>query len=304
MFPLPSISKSKTEDDPIKSINKEDYELILKMIGSKSKDPFYKINLPNARRITINSIRFLRKTLYLKSQNSSRKIVVIFDAHLLSEGAGESANALLKILEEPPNNTSLILVTDKKSKLPLTIISRCQQVDFSSLPFDVVRKLIENDNIDNNRAIQLAMLSNGNMHLAKELASKDIDSPIKEAYALLQSLTLLDQNTWRNSINDFSMLAFRKPDEFIFKINLIQMWMNIALKFKYSRKDLPLLDSEFDSFEEFTNKFPNANFFEINILLEEAIVALSRNLYMPLFILDMMISIQTLLKGKKPKITI
>ena len=304
VFPLPSISKSKTEDDPIKSINKEDYELILEMIGSKSKDPFYKINLPNARRITINSIRFLRKTLYLKSQNSSRKIVVIFDAHLLSEGAGESANALLKILEEPPNNTSLILVTDKKSKLPLTIISRCQQVDFSSLPFDVVRKLIENDKIENNRAIQLAMLSNGNMHLAKELASKDIDSPIEEAYALLQSLTLLDQNTWRNSINDFSMLAFRKPDEFIFKINLIQMWMNLALKFKYSRKDLPLLDSEFDSFEEFTNIFPNANFFEINILLEEAIVALSRNLYMPLFIIDMMISIQTLLKGKKPKITI
>ena len=82
------------------------------------------------------------------------------------------------------------------------------------------------------------------------------------------------------------------------------MWMNLALKFKYSRKDLPLLDSEFDSFEEFTNLFPNANFFEINILLEEAIVALSRNLYMPLFIIDMMISIQTLLKGKKPKITI
>ena len=80
--------------------------------------------------------------------------------------------------------------------------------------------------------------------------------------------------------------------------------MNLSLKFKYSRKDLPLLDSEFDSFEEFTNIFPNANFFEINILLEEAIVALSRNLYMPLFILDMMISIQTLLKGKKPKITI
>ena len=57
------------------------------------------------------------------------------------------------------------------------------------------------------------------------------------------------------------MLAFRKPDEFIFKINLIQMWMNLALKFKYSRKDLPLLDNEFDSFEEFINMFPNANFF-------------------------------------------
>jgi len=304
VFPLPSISRSKTEDDPIKSINKEDYELSLDMIGFKSKDPFYKISLPSARRITINSIRFLRKILYLKSQNSSRKIVIIFDAHLLSEGAGESANALLKILEEPPNNTSLILVTDKKSKLPLTIISRCQQVEFSSLSFDIVRKLIENDKNDNNRATQLAMLSNGNMHLAKELSSKDIDSPIDEAYALMQSLTLLDQNTWRNSINNFSMLAFRNPDEFLFKINLIQMWMNLASRFKYDRKNLDFLNDKFDSFEQFTNKYPNANFFEINSLLEEAMTALTRNLYIPLFILDMMISIQTLLKGKKPKIMI
>ena len=91
------------------------------------------------------------------------------------------------------------------------------------------------------------------MHLAKELSSKDIDSPIDEAYALMQSLTLLDQNTWRNSINDFSMMAFRKPDEFLFKLNLIQMWMNLASRFKYDRKDLDILNGKFDSFEEFTN---------------------------------------------------
>ena len=84
---------------------------------------FHKINVPKARRITIDSIRFLRKSLYLKSQASGRKIVIIFDAHLLTEGGGESANALLKMLEEPPGNTSLILVTSNKSKLPLTIIS-------------------------------------------------------------------------------------------------------------------------------------------------------------------------------------
>ncbi len=82
------------------------------------------------------------------------------------------------------------------------------------------------------------------------------------------------------------------------------MWMNLASRFKYDRKDLDILNGKFDSFEEFTNKYPNANFFEINSLLEEAIMALGQNLYMPLFILDMMISIQTLLKGKKPKITI
>ena len=304
IFPLPSTSKLKAVDDPIKGISKEDYELVLQLIDLKAKDPFCKISIPKARRITINSIRFLRKSLYLKSQNTGRKIVIIFDAHLLSEGAGESANALLKILEEPPNNTSIILVTDKKSKLPLTITSRCQQIDFSNLSFDKARELIENDKVDNDRATQLAMLSNGNMHLAKELVLKDIDRPLKEAYNLLVSLTLLDQNTWRNTINNLSMLAFRSPEEFIFKISLIQMWVSISSRFKLSKQETSSFDQYFKTFEEFNNKYPNADFFEINNLLEDAMQALNRNLYMPLFILDMMITIQSLLKGEKPKITL
>ena len=304
IFPLPSTSKLKSVDDPIKGISKEDYELVLQLIDLKAKDPFCKISIPKARRITINSIRFLRKSLYLKSQNTGRKIVIIFDAHLLSEGAGESANALLKILEEPPNNTSIILVTDKKSKLPLTITSRCQQIDFSNLSFDKARELIENDKVDNDRATQLAMLSNGNMHLAKELVLKDIDRPLKEAYNLLVSLTLLDQNTWRNTINNLSMLAFRSPEEFIFKISLIQMWVSISSRFKLSKQETSSFDQYFKTFEEFNNKYPHASFFEINNLLEDAMQALNRNLYMPLFILDMMISIQSLLKGEKPKITL
>ena len=304
VFPLPSISNSKGLDDPIKSIGKEDYESVLQMIDLKSKDPFVKIKLSNARRIIINSIRYLRKILYLKSQNNGRKIVIIFDAHLMSEGAGESANALLKILEEPPGNTTLILVTDKKSKLPLTIISRCQQIDFTSLAFDKVRELVENDQVSNDRATQLAMLSNGNMHLAKEFVLNDFDKPLEEAFRIVKSLTLLDENEWRNSINSFSMLAFRKPEEFVFKMSLVQMWISLASKFKHNKNDAEFFNEYFDTFEQFNDKYPNADFFEINNLFESAILALNQNLYMPLFIIDMMISLQTLLKGEKPKIII
>ena len=304
VFPLPSISNSKGLDDPIKSIGKEDYESVLQMIDLKSKDPFVKIKLPNARRIIINSIRYLRKILYLKSENNGRKIVIIFDAHLMSEGAGESANALLKILEEPPGNTTLILVTDKKSKLPLTIISRCQQIDFTSLAFDKVRELVENDQVSNDRATQLAMLSNGNMHLAKEFVFNDFDEPLEEASRIVKSLTLLDENEWRNSINIFSMLAFRKPEEFVFKMSLVQMWISLASKFKHNEKDAEFFNEYFDTFGQFNDKYPNADFFEINNLFESAILALNQNLYMPLFIIDIMISLQTLLKGEKPKIII
>ena len=75
-------------------------------------------------------------------------------------------------------------------------------------------------------------------------------------------------------------------------------------KFKHNKKDAEFFNEYFDTFEQFNDKYPNADFFEINNLFESAILALNQNLYMPLFIIDMMISLQTLLKGEKPKIII
>ena len=100
------------------------------------------------------------------------------------------------------------------------------------------------------------------------------------------------------------MLAFRKPEEFVFKMSLVQMWISLASKFKHNKKDAEFFNEYFDTFEQFNDKYPNADFFEINNLFESAILALNQNLYMPLFIIDMMISLQTLLKGEKPKIII
>lgn len=58
------------------------------------------------------------------------KTVLIFDAHAMTEGF---ANALLKILEEPPPNTYFLLITSQATKLLPTIRSRCQQIEFSPL---------------------------------------------------------------------------------------------------------------------------------------------------------------------------
>ena len=102
-------------------------------IKRKSENPFHKIRVPNANRILIQSIRALRRKLYLKTQSSGRKVVLVFDAHLLNSGLGEAANAFLKILEEPPLNTTIILVTDYMELLLPTILSRCQKIAFPRL---------------------------------------------------------------------------------------------------------------------------------------------------------------------------
>lgn len=77
--------------------------------------------------IIINQIRELQKQLEQTSHLSKYKVVVIEPADSMNVAA---ANALLKVLEEPTDNTLIILVTAKPQRLPATLRSRCQIISF------------------------------------------------------------------------------------------------------------------------------------------------------------------------------
>lgn len=76
--------------------------------------------------IGIDMVKLIQKKIFLKPLKSAHKIVIIEDAQLLTP---EAQNALLKVLEEPPANTSLILGTVTKEALLPTIQSRCQIIE-------------------------------------------------------------------------------------------------------------------------------------------------------------------------------
>jgi DNA polymerase-3 subunit delta' len=85
---------------------------------------------PHGSSIKIDQIRSVKEFSYAKPALSERKVVVIDRAHLMTR---ESANALLKVLEEPPAGTHFILVADSKDSLPPTVLSRTHQVEFQPL---------------------------------------------------------------------------------------------------------------------------------------------------------------------------
>ena len=301
IVPLPSNAKSKKGSGPLDGLKQEDLDLLTSSIINKGKDPFYKINIPNARRITISSIRDLRRNIYLKSQTYGRKLVLIFDAHLLSDGAGESANALLKILEEPPPNTTLILVTDNRSMLLPTILSRCQIINFPRLSFETVLNILETNGVENKIAIQIASLSDGNIHLALELSSQSIlQETFSELEDLITLITKLNENGWRKFIESFSMMANRKPDEFKFKIYMLQLWFHFAYSNRIGKSDSSKFVFLLEPLTAFNSTFPNADLAGINQILEETIESLIRNYYTPLTLTNLLISMQRLLKGKEP----
>ena len=79
--------------------------------------------------IKIEQVRELQESVYQTPQCGTRRFIVIEPADRLNRSA---ANALLKILEEPPSHTLFILIAEQISSLPATIMSRCQQYRFSS----------------------------------------------------------------------------------------------------------------------------------------------------------------------------
>src|SRR5882757_8044334 len=81
--------------------------------------------IDESRQIRIEQVRELAQELALTSHQGGYKVGVISPADVLNRFA---ANALLKTLEEPSARTVLILVVTQPSRLPATILSRCQRI--------------------------------------------------------------------------------------------------------------------------------------------------------------------------------
>ena len=79
----------------------------------------------------VDSIRELRENARYAPARDRNKIFIVDEVHMLSTSA---FNALLKILEEPPPHVTFIMATTERHKLPATILSRCQQFVFRTIP--------------------------------------------------------------------------------------------------------------------------------------------------------------------------
>ena len=96
----------------------------------------------------VDDVRELRDNCRYLPSHSRYKIYIIDEVHMLSNNA---FNALLKTLEEPPAHVKFIFATTEPHKLPITILSRCQRLDFKRVPMVKIiarlREIADNENI-------------------------------------------------------------------------------------------------------------------------------------------------------------
>jgi DNA polymerase III subunit delta' len=126
---------------------------------------------PSGDMIRIAVVRDLIQRLAVKPYEQGRRVVILAEAHTMNPEAG---NALLKLLEEPPRNTLLILTARQLADLLPTIASRCQQIRFAPLQREDLTALLTTEgHLTPPEAEAAAALSGGSYTRALKMARAD-----------------------------------------------------------------------------------------------------------------------------------
>lgn len=150
-------------------------------------------SLEKQKVLKIETIRYMQKAILTKSHESKWKVFVIDPAEKMNIAA---ANSLLKTLEEPPENTVIILIAKHKETIPRTIVSRCQVLFFSPIEQElIVSWLMTIRFLDSCHAREIASLSEGSLGNAiKLLDGNDSERKVLSLWHNLRekSLTIAD----------------------------------------------------------------------------------------------------------------
>ncbi|MFY0575073.1 DNA polymerase III subunit delta' [Cystobacter fuscus] len=123
-----------------------------------------------SRDIRVDQIRALLERICLQGLESKRKVAIVVDAHQMN---AQAQNAFLKTLEEPPAETTLILLASAPDKMLPTIRSRCSKVSFGPLPVELVAERLQKERkLDEPTAMLAAVMAGGSLGRAMALDLK------------------------------------------------------------------------------------------------------------------------------------
>jgi DNA polymerase-3 subunit delta' len=141
---------------------------------------------------TAESARIIRKMTF-RIYEANYRILFIWMPELMNDTC---ANKLLKLIEEPPPNTVILMITERPDRILGTIVSRSQPIQVRPLPPDVLMKaLTEVWQLDKEAATTIAHLSGGNYCRAVELLTVENDRA-----AFLEYFKTIMRNGWSRNI--------------------------------------------------------------------------------------------------------
>ncbi len=155
---------------------------------------------PEGNFITIGQIREVQREVSRKPFEMDSKVYIIDEVEKMT---AEAANALLKVLEEPPDGVVFILITSNLEGVLPTIVSRCYQIYFRPIAIDVIiDEIVRRYEVDKDRAELVAKISRGIFGNAIEMLNSERRLKRREfVLCLAEKLKRLDALGLANEAN-------------------------------------------------------------------------------------------------------
>jgi DNA polymerase III subunit delta' len=224
-------------------------------ISASAHPDIHIIDLQKGKKIiSISQIREMGLTIASRPNEARFRMVLILSADLMNV---QAQNALLKMLEEPPEKTFFILIAFKTSFLLPTIISRCRIIRFKPLTDKlIVQYLIKEFKIDRQMALIASKTADSDMKKAMMYLNLDSDNEnqnwIKRRVWLLNTLSDIIKTQTHDCISKGLMLSQKlstDPDLVNDSIAIMKIFLRDLIIFKFNPKKIVNLDF-FDVFAD------------------------------------------------------
>ena len=269
-----------------KTFETDEYNQWKEFLSNKMYNPFSKKVLSDSNNIPVITINNLKEKIYFKTND--RKIVLIFNSEALSHGSGESANMLLKVLEEPPSNTTFILVTDYIDKVMPTIKSRCQPVYVPRLKNDSIEQFFAKNKILSPNFI--SFITDNNLNAINSLNSCDKEQLLDCIKDYFNAIRYKNAESISSFIDKMESLYKSSRNEFNFHLSVIGKFIKLISMINQSIE----YDIEFEEFEELAliinNKYENMDQLKLIKNIEEFTSSLDGNANLRLSLMNMIIN--------------
>lgn len=267
-----------------KSVTVENERAVL---DSLMEQPYCRTPIAGNPTISIDKIRELRRIGALKPMEKYR-VIIIAEADRMT---AEAANSLLKMLEEPPNYTYLILCTAHINALLPTIVSRCQRCRFGFLAdAEIEKRLIDSHGLSSAEAQKIARIAQGSFRRALDWLQEDLAQQREDAVDLLRCC-FKDPMAQLQLVEAFTT----RYDKGALKdvLGLILLWLRDALMVKIespaTKANLPVTNfDQLDTLQKFVGAFDEIDIPQCLIEVETAIEQIDRNANLTLVIMALM----------------
>ena len=229
--------------------------------------------------ITAEECRDIIRKLSLKAYEAKFKTLIIWmPEYMKTEG-----NIILKLLEEPPENTLIILVANDSEKVIATILSRAQLIKVPQvLDEDIVNNLVQNYQIESNKAQAIARLVSGNYNLALSLIDLEHGDYLnlfiewmRKSFAYKKDIKIGQQDELTILIEKLSMVGREQVKSFL---TYSSQMIRSAFIYKFGHPSLRKNSPEELAFlNQFSVVFTPDNLALITTAIDEAIFHVERN---------------------------